>query len=202
MIERIDTKTKILDVAEKLFGQNGFEATSLRDITSLADVNLAAVNYHFQSKDSLIDAVIARRIEPVNRRRLEMLEAAGPHPTVEQVVEAFAGPVIETDLSPIIPLMGRVFSTPDQFIVRVFRKHMVAIAQTFGDALGKALPGLSQAERTWRQHFMGGAMAHVLSWAQLLPEITGGVCDPSDRKAMTDRFVRFVAAGFRASEVN
>jgi len=62
-----DTKTRILDAAEKLFGKNGFDATSLRDITTEADVNLAAVNYHFQSKDSLIDAVIARRIEPLNK---------------------------------------------------------------------------------------------------------------------------------------
>ena len=63
-----DTKTRILDAAEKLFGKSGFDATSLRDITAEADVNLAAVNYHFQSKESLIDAVIARRIEPVNQK--------------------------------------------------------------------------------------------------------------------------------------
>ncbi len=93
-----DTKTRILDTAEKLFGENGFDATSLRDITAQADVNLAAVNYHFQSKDSLIDAVIARRIEPVNRRRLEMLEAAGPNPTIEQIVEAFLAPLTERDM--------------------------------------------------------------------------------------------------------
>src|SRR5579862_2314038 len=202
MIERIDTKTKILDIAEELFGRNGFEATSLRDITSQADVNLAAVNYHFQSKDSLIDAVIARRIEPMNRRRLEMLEAAGRNPTVEQIAEAFAGPVIETDLTPINPLLGRVLSTPDQFMDRVFRKHLVGLAQTFADAMEKALPDLSQTERMWRQHFMAGAMAHVLSWGHLMPEISGGVCDPSDRKALTARFVRFVAAGFRAAEVH
>jgi AcrR family transcriptional regulator len=202
MIVRMDTKTKILDIAEKLFGQNGFEATSLRDITTGADVNLAAVNYHFQSKDSLIDAVIARRIEPVNRRRLEMLEAAGPSPTVEQVVEAFARPVIETDATPIIPLMGRVLSTHDQFIVRVFKKHLVVVAQTFDAALAKALPHLSAAERKWRLHFMAGAMAHVLSWGHLLPETSDGICDPSDRRAVTERLVRFVAAGFRAPEVN
>ena len=78
MIERTDTKAKILDTAENLFGVNGFESVSLRDITSHAGVNLAAVNYHFQTKDHLIDAVIARRIEPVNARRLELLEALSP----------------------------------------------------------------------------------------------------------------------------
>jgi len=69
-----DTKTRILNAAEKLFGMNGFDATSLRDITAEAQVNLAAVNYHFQSKDSLIDALIERRILPINQRRFEMLD--------------------------------------------------------------------------------------------------------------------------------
>ena len=73
----LDTKTRILDAAEKLFGDKGFDTTSLRDITTEADVNLASVNYHFQSKDSLIDAVIARRVEPINKKRREMLAAGG-----------------------------------------------------------------------------------------------------------------------------
>src|ERR1700686_696793 len=89
-----DTKTRILNAAEKLFGLNGFDATSLRDITAEAQVNLAAVNYHFQSKESLIDAIIERRLEPVNRLRIEMLDAAGPTPTVEQIVDAFLSPLL------------------------------------------------------------------------------------------------------------
>src|SRR5579883_3052628 len=108
MIARpVDTKTKILDAAEKLFAQNGFDATSLRDITTEAEVNLAAVNYHFQSKDSLIDAVIARRIEPVNRKRLELLESAGENPSLEQLLIAFLSPLMQHDLSAVYPLMAR-----------------------------------------------------------------------------------------------
>src|SRR5271156_7232965 len=106
MSEKPDTKSRILDVAEKLFGINGFEATSLRDITAEAQVNLAAVNYHFQSKDSLIDAVIARRIEPVNRRRYEMLDAAGLNPSLDQILTAFLEPVLEQNLSNVAPLLG------------------------------------------------------------------------------------------------
>src|SRR6204780_5541598 len=136
--EKPDTKPRILDAAEKLFAMNGFKPTSLRDITAKAQVNLAAVNYHFQSKDSLIDAVIERRIAPVNRRRLEMLDAAGPNPTVEQVAEAVIVPVIERDPSPIMALMGRILSTPDQFITRVFKKLLVVVAERFTDAMGKA----------------------------------------------------------------
>src|SRR5579863_10630017 len=103
--EKPDTKSRILDAAEKLFAMNGFKPTSLRDITAEAQVNLAAVNYHFQSKDSLIDAVIARRIEPVNRKRMEMLEAAGPNPSVEQILTAFLAPVLDQDLGSVVPLI-------------------------------------------------------------------------------------------------
>src|SRR5579872_4743200 len=101
----LDTKIRILNAAEKLFGLKGFDATSLRDITAEAQVNLAAVNYHFQSKDSLINAIIERRLEPVNRLRLEMLEAAGSSPSVEQVVEAFLAPVLMMEVLPAVPLI-------------------------------------------------------------------------------------------------
>src|ERR1700685_4537595 len=103
MSEKVDTKGRILDSAEKLFGMNGFEATSLRDITTAADVNLAAINYHFQSKDSLIDAIVARRIEPVNKKRLELLEAAGPNPTVEQILAAFMAPAMQVKVDAVVP---------------------------------------------------------------------------------------------------
>jgi len=71
-----DTKDRILDVAERLFAEHGFANTSLRSITAEAGANLAAVNYHFQSKDALIQAVFARRLGPLNQARLEMLDAA------------------------------------------------------------------------------------------------------------------------------
>jgi AcrR family transcriptional regulator len=195
-----DTKSRILDAAEKLFGQNGFDATSLRDITAEADVNLAAVNYHFQSKHILIDDIIARRIEPVNRKRFELLDAAGPNPTVEQILEAFLTPPIQQRSAAMAPLLGRVLATPDQFMARVFRRHLAAVAQRFGDALAKALPELAPTERMWRLHFMAGAMAHFLLWSDVLAEQTSGVCDPTDRKAVTARLVAFAAAGFRAPE--
>src|SRR5438094_9886838 len=93
---RTDTKQKILDSAERLFAQHGFEATSLPNIIADANVNLAAIHYHFHSKEALVDAVIIRRLEPINRERLRMLddcERDGP-PKLEAVLEAFLAPVI------------------------------------------------------------------------------------------------------------
>src|SRR5215831_9198540 len=95
-----DTKDLILDAAEKLFAEKGFDATSLREITAAANVNLAAVNYHFQSKEALIAAVFARRMRPITAARLEALgrlenEANGQPVPVEKVLEAFIAPVLQ-----------------------------------------------------------------------------------------------------------
>ena len=73
--EQKDTKQKILDAAEELFAREGYAATSLRKVTDLAGVNLAGVNYHFGSKEGLLEAVITRRIDPLNERRKKQLDA-------------------------------------------------------------------------------------------------------------------------------
>ena len=198
MKEPADTKTRILDSAEKLFGLNGIKEPSLRDITTHAQVNLAAVNYHFQSKDSLMDAVIARRVEPVNRRRLEMLDAAGPEATVEQILTAFLTPALEIRLEFVVPMLGRILSNP-LIVVRVYKRHFAVVSERFRVALGQALPDLSMQEVLWRQLFMVGAMTHLMALGQILPAVTGGVCDFSDRPAVVQYAVRFLAAGFRAA---
>ena len=72
-----DTKQRILDSAERLFAEYGFAGVSLRTIIADAKVNLAAIHYHYRSKEALFDAVILRRLEPINRERLELLDAAG-----------------------------------------------------------------------------------------------------------------------------
>ena len=199
MIERADTKTRILDVAENLFGKNGFDATSLRDITSEADVNLAAVNYHFHSKESLMESVICRRIQPVNRRRLELLDQAGENASVEQILRAFLAPVIlELNISSVAPLIGRCLADPSQFLERIFRAQFAPMAARFAEVLCRALPELPKQEVVWRQHFMVGAMTHLLLWKPFLKEMTEGLCDWSDRDALLDRAVSFFATGFRA----
>ena len=76
----LDTRQRILDSAERLFAHHGVEATSLRTIIGDAKVNLAAIHYHYHSKEELLDAVLMRRIEPANRERLELLDALGENP--------------------------------------------------------------------------------------------------------------------------
>src|SRR5436853_6394389 len=96
----IDTKQKILDTAEHLFGSQGYDATSLRQIITEAGVNLAAVHYHFGSKEELLDAVVMRKAGPVNDARLAALvrveQAAGNGvPQVEDVLDSFFAPTAD-----------------------------------------------------------------------------------------------------------
>ena len=156
------------------------------------------MNYHFQSKESLIEAVIVRRLEPVNRRRMEMLVAAGSSPSLEQIIEAFVSPVLDADLSSAGPMIGRVFSNPALFAVRIFQKHLAPVAQRFDEALAAALPGIPAEERFWRLHFTAGAMTHLLAFWDVLPLMTPLPIEPVDRHALVSRMVQFLAAGFRA----
>ncbi len=194
-----------MDAAERLVAERGLDV-SLRAITSAAVVNLAAVNYHFQSKDALIDAIVERRIEPVNRRRIEMLDALerkcgdGPLP-VEGVLEAFIAPLTEmppSGLEHLRALIGRLYSVPDEFVRRVFDKHLAPMVERFSAALSRAVPGLPADEQMWCMMFTVGAMIHVLNWSAVLPQLTRGLADPSDSKRMTDLIISFTAAGFRS----
>src|SRR5512145_2409687 len=122
-----ETRTRILDAAEELFMLHGFEGTSMRQLTSKAGVNLAAVNYHFGSKDALIEAVFRRRLDPINAARiaaLERLEAeAGGRPLApEVVIRAFVGEslrMIEDARGGgrnFIRLLGRTYTDPSKEI--------------------------------------------------------------------------------------
>lgn len=205
----MSTKERILDAAEHLFSEHGFADTSLRSITAEAGANLAAVNYYFQSKDVLLQAVFARRVGPINQRRLEMLEAAearagdGPLP-VEDVLRAFVEPVLKMPDDPpdnrrsFGRLLGRIYTEPGGVFGRILKVQFGAIKDRFRNALERALPGLPQLELYWRIHFLIGTLAHTVAGVEHLEGIFGGVCDASDTDAVLERLLTFVAAGFQA----
>src|SRR5436305_9155666 len=97
---RVDTKQRILDSAERLFAEHGVEGASLRTITSDAQVNLAAIHYHYHSKEALLDAVLVRRLEPINRERLDRLSACGENPSLEEILHAFVAPAVRVGADP------------------------------------------------------------------------------------------------------
>ncbi len=202
----MNTKTRILDAAERLFAHHGIEATSLRTITADAGVNLAAVNYHFQSKEALLHAVIARRLDPINEKRLAMLDAseaaAGNAPVpLEQVLDALLRPILEVLEGPgceFAPMMSRIFTESSDLTERVFKKHLAHVFTRFFPAFQQALPDLSQTELLWRMQFMMGAVAHTVGGAAVLRVLSGGLCDPSDVDGTARRLEAFLLAGLRA----
>jgi len=200
------TKDRILNAAEHLFARVGFGATSLRAITAEAGVNLAAVNYHFQSKEALVQAVIGRRMGPVNARRLALLdaygaEAAGSAVPLEKIIDAFYRPVLEivgSQAHEFVPLVGRLYTEPGDFSERVFKDQFQALAQRFIPAFQRALPDLPLTELYWRLHFSIGAMAHTMGASKLLRVFSHGLCDPSDADGTLARLKTFALSGLSA----
>ena len=196
-----DTKDKILDTAERLIGERGYAATSLRQIIAEAGVNLAAVHYHFGSKEDLLDAVVARKVKPVNEARLAHLERAvaeAPYgtPEVERILESFFLPTVEVaGRNPgFVRLMGQMLA--EGMMPRIVERHFQATGLRFVAALRRALPELPEEELLWRVHFMIGAMAHTMCRAPVFPDMTG---DSGDMETRMKRLVKFLSAGFRAA---
>jgi len=201
------TKGRILDAAERLFAERGFDRTSLRAITSQAGVNLAAVNYHFGTKDELMHAVFARRLAPLNARRLAMLDACeaeagdGP-PAVEGVVRAFVEPIVLVGSAAGLPglpgLLGRLYSDPSPRVQGIFLSELGETARRFSAAMQRALPTIPAAEVYWRMGFSIGAMAHTLAASWIVEQLSGGLCNPSDRDRTLQHLIAFITAGLNA----
>lgn len=163
------TRERILDTAEICFAQRGFDGTSLREITSLADVNLGAVNYHFGSKSALFEEVLRRRFEPLNQRRMDMLDAAiARHapgtPPLEEIMEAYLRPPVEAFGTParatLLSVMNSVNAgqlNPEQFsnLFSKVHRHFAGIRDQ--------LEPLSDAELQGRMRFVVGGMIHLLA---------------------------------------
>jgi AcrR family transcriptional regulator len=193
-----ETKDRILDAAERLIADQGYSATSLRHIIADAGVNLAAIHYHFGSKEELLDALILRRAGPVNAVRLEMLDRfereAGASPVpVEQIIEAFLLPMakIATEHPEFVKVMARMHS--EGRMPSVIQKHFHLVFSRFMSAFKDALPWLDDGEVHLRVHFMMGAMAMVTIVMPNHSEAPFTSIEDSLRHLVT-----FLGAGFRA----
>lgn len=205
-----ETRTRILDVAEELFMQHGFEAASMRLLTSTALVNLAAVNYHFGSKDALIEALFHRRLDPMNAERVAALDAleqqAGEQAlTPEQIIRAFIGAslrMIEDAKGGgrnFIRLLGRTYTEPAKQIRALIGQLHAPAMERFKAAFARALPEIPRDELVWRMHFMFGTLSYTLAATDAVQLIAG--CKPEDRydaRLLEARLVEFLAAGLLA----
>jgi AcrR family transcriptional regulator len=203
-----ETRTRILDAAEELFMLHGFEGASMRQLTAKAGVNLAAVNYHFGSKDALIEAVFRRRLDPMNAARcaaLDALEAGGRALSPEAIVRAFVGESLRMVEDAkgggrnFIRLLGRSYTEPTRPIRLLIGQLYAPTMERYKTALERALPQMPREELVWRMHFMFGTLSYTLAATDAVQLIAG--CKPEDRhdaRLMEDRLTAFLVAGLDA----
>lgn len=208
--KNLDTPTRILEAAERLFLQHGFASTSMRMITAEAEVNLAAVNYHFGSKDALIEAVFTRRLGPLNRQRLGHLDrlealAEGAPLKLETIVEAFIGSAFASDGSAtdgsrvFAQLLGRAYSEPSSSVREILYSQNKEVIKRFKLALAKALPHLSAEELVWRMHFVFGSISYTQSGSDALRLVAKyELSDGSYPQTVVRRLLPFLCAGLQA----
>src|SRR5688500_18587911 len=203
-----ETRTRILDAAEELFMQHGFEGTSMRLLTASAGVNLAAVNYHFGSKHALIEAVFRRRLDPMNIARisaLDELERENRPLTPEAIIRAFVAPSLRLMEDAkgggrnFTRLLGRTYTEPNKSLRALIGQMYAPIMQRYKAALERALPQMPREELVWRMHFMFGTLAYTLAATDTVQLIAG--CKPEDRhdaRLLEERLTAFLTAGLHA----
>lgn len=204
------TKDRLLDAAEALFMTHGFEATSLRLITAAAEVNLAAVNYHFGSKEELFQAVLTRRLDPLNQERVDLLtelEAQfAPQPVpCDRTLGAMLIPALKLARDPkrggsnFLRLLGRAYADPAPFIRQFLSAQYAVMIDRFKAAFARALPELPPRELSWRLHFLMGALSYTLAGTDVLKLI--GELHPEDGvddERLLQRLAPFLLAGLTA----
>jgi AcrR family transcriptional regulator len=166
------------------------------------------VHYHFGSKQALVQAVIARRLRPINEERLAKLAEARAKARrqplkLERVLDCLFRPLFRVQADPkagptFARLVGRVIGERNEGLQKFMMGELAEVIIQFGAAFEAALPGLTKEEADWRSHFMAGAMAHTLCNADLLVRFTGTDADASDYESTVRRLIDFTAAGFRA----
>ena len=204
------TQAKILDTAEGLFMEHGFEAASLRQITAAAGVNIAAVNYHFGSKEELFQTVLTRRLDPMNQERVALLarfeqEIAPRVLSPEKILAAMFIPALKLARDPerggknFLRLLGRAYADPAPFIRQFLTEQYAVMITRFKAAFARALPHLPKKELSWRLHFVMGALSYTLAGTDALRMIAAlNPRDTDNDEMLLRRLAPFLIAGLKA----
>ena len=196
-----DPELRILDAAERLFADLGLAATSVRAITLAARVNSAAVHYYYRSKAELIVAVCTRRLEPMNRQRLEMLDccerlyASGQLP-LEEVIEAFVVPMLRGNSSP--RLVGRICTEPEGLLPEAVFARMNEISRRFDAAVRRALPDRNPADLCWAMHLIAGMLTRIMLSSAPSDASSAAAGNQAAVEEVSFKIVTFACAGLRS----
>jgi AcrR family transcriptional regulator len=194
------TKERILAAAEALFAQRGFEGASLRQLTASAGVNLAAVNYHFGSKEKLVEQVFKRRLDALNQHRLAELDkiAGRPGTTLDDVLAAYIRPALELSHegngSLFMRVLARAFAEHDDTLRQFLSENYGHVMRQFTAEFARLLPHLEKAELYWRIDLVTGALTHAMSGFGMIQR-KDNVSEQQHREQTAAHLIRFAAAG-------
>jgi AcrR family transcriptional regulator len=203
-----EPKRRLLEAATRLFAEHGFDRVSVRDITKACEANIAAVNYHFGSREDLLATVLLQHAAPILEERLarfEVLEkrAGGKSAVLEEVIEAFARPVLAHARKSELPeqlsakLLGRIFSTEPVLLPEALRGQLSDSIDRFMRLLAKSQPSIQTDELAWRVHFVNGALIHALMLPEWLPRSATAATGVGAGEQLLGRLIRYAASGLR-----
>lgn len=208
MGREVQTRERLLDVAERLFSDQGYGATSGRQITIEAEANIAAIHYHFGGKKELLHAVLVRRQGPITHARLERLEAlqADPDcpPTVEEILAAFLEPALYRARHPDNPtariskLVSRLLIEKPKDLDGIVTGPFEGVLVRFLDAFEQVLPEIPRKELFVRLAMVVGVLIHIATGMQEAKILPGFDPPTDDDEAVLKPVIAFLAAGFRA----
>ena len=197
------TKDRILGAAEELFAQFGFAGTSLRQVTSRADVNIAAVNYHFGSKENLVNEVFRRRMDEMSQQRLAGLKLAmKEHPgELEPILAAFVEPALaiaqDRHGSAFARMVARAYAEKNDALRKFLSEHYGHVLREFAKAISACLPGLAKDSLYWRLDILVGSLTYAMADFGLIRR-PSGVTETAHRERAARELIHFAAAGFRS----
>jgi len=205
-ITQFSTKDRILGAAEELFAQQGFGGTSLRQVTARADVNIAAVNYHFGSKENLVNEVFRRRMDEMSAQRLAQLKTAQEqHPgELDPILAAFVEPALALAQDrhgggAFIRVVARAYAEKNDSLRKFLSDQYGHVLRDFGKAMAACLPGLSKEALYWRLDFLAGALTYAMADFGLIKR-PAGVSEAKHRERAALELIRFASAGFKSDQ--
>jgi AcrR family transcriptional regulator len=200
-------RDRILAVAQRLFAEQGYAATSTRAIAQGAGVNLAQLHYYYGSKRDLFKAAYLRGAAQVTEARRQGLAAAqarwpdGNIP-LEALVRAFVTPFMLNGRTEegraTMGMHARLHTEPDDIAQEVLSQVYDETTLAYTEAFRRALPHLPAETLYWRIYFMMGAYRYTLLRTGRLEMLSGGACDSGDFETAVERIVPFLCAGLSA----
>ena len=201
------TKERISNAAEILFSEHGYENVSMKNITDLAQTNIASVNYHFGTKLRLLADVFSHRARDLNKERLHRLQecaitSKSGEIEIEEILRAFLEPSYRTGQESehgkhFQRIMSQMSASPNSEVRQILFQTFNKVSQEFLSLLKKACKNISREEFYWRVSFIYGAMMYVHSNNGRIQSLAGSGFDAGDMTKAVHYMVPFLAEGMQ-----